>query len=413
MEFRKSRQRRRTLNTGALVLVPSLLLALRYPARAEMIALHLAWIAMLAWMAQLSGRGRFGSLPFHAAALLSGAAAAGVVVASGGTESPRFGFLIALPPVLLAVVPELPLAAALGGGACLVAGVAIIAAEGRTGGFLLEWVVLSLTTSMLSVVGAIGFRAVWARELEAQSEHARTLARLAESERRRARAERLALIARLAARLAHELANPLAAVKANVAWLADAPSGARAAWDVEQAVAETRGGVERIGRIATDLRQLAEVAPGEPEIFDVGDAVAAALDGVAAPLGRAVQYARDPAPRVVANRALLVQCVRHLVAGCASLAPAGEREGALRLAAKRLDAEVAIDLEPCGRGGGAELAGRAVDPAEAVASGDHAGLHLAIAAELARAVDGTLETVRSPDGAWRCRVRLPAAPLPS
>lgn len=403
------RHRRRTLATGAVLLVPATLLALRYPTRGWGIALHLAWMGLLVGAALLSRRGALATAPFQAAALLSAAAATAVVAATGGTNGPRFGFLLALPPIVLVVVPELPWAAGLAGAACLAGGVVLILADGRGGWFLVEWLVLSLTTSALSVVGAVGFGALWARELETQRRHVRTVAQLAESERRRERAERLVSVARLAARLAHDVANPLAAVKANVAWLADAGPDAKGTAELGQVVADTRASVERIGQIAAELRQLAKLVPAEAESFDVAHVLAEALDGVAEPAARVVLRAPGSPQRLVANRALVVQCVRHLVSGGAALAPAGAPAGALRLEPRRLGAEVAIDLAPAGRGPEAADGGEVVDAAHAISSGP-AGLHLAIVAELALAVEGRLETRRGSDGVWHLRVRLPAPP---
>jgi hypothetical protein len=55
-----------------------------------------------------------------------------------------------------------------------------------------EWVLHFAALTVLAVIGALGFRRVWLAGIRAQEERADALARLADSERKRAQVERLA-----------------------------------------------------------------------------------------------------------------------------------------------------------------------------------------------------------------------------
>ncbi|MFL5274312.1 MAG: hypothetical protein ACJ79E_19805, partial [Anaeromyxobacteraceae bacterium] len=98
---------------------------------------------------------------------------------------------------------------------------------------------------------------------------ARAVADLAVSEARRARAERLALAGRLAAGVAHGVNNPLASVLANVRYAEEAVARAALDGDVGEALADARGGLERIRRLMLDLAAIAGDAPEHSGPLDV------------------------------------------------------------------------------------------------------------------------------------------------
>jgi signal transduction histidine kinase len=80
---------------------------------------------------------------------------------------------------------------------------------------------------------------------------------VSELEASRARASAaVASVGRLAADVAHDVTNPLAAVKVNVAWLGE-PADADGQAERAEVAMETLAAVERIHRIVADLRQQA------------------------------------------------------------------------------------------------------------------------------------------------------------
>jgi signal transduction histidine kinase len=102
-----------------------------------------------------------------------------------------------------------------------------------------------------------------------------------EASRARA-AESARAVTSLAAQVAHEVNNPLAVVKVNVRWLADAPHDEGPPTERAEVVADTVGAVDRIARIVTDLRQ--QAAQHAPETGRPGGGCPAApVQGRAGP----------------------------------------------------------------------------------------------------------------------------------
>lgn len=234
--------------------------------------------------------------------------------------------------------------------------------------------------------------------------------RLHDDEARRESQTCLAPVAALAARLAHELSNPLAVVKANIAWLGEARLGGCDEAEIAQVLRETLASVDRISLIAADLRDLAKVVPCGAAPCRVSQVLDEALGGIAASLRREVRTRGEQSLETVADRALLAQCVRHLVIAGASLAN-DDPSQPLWLHATRTATEIVIALDTREIPAEAIGGGRVVHPAH-VTTGSHAGLHVALGAELARAMGGSLETVSSSDGVLGLRVRLPRGRSP-
>jgi len=102
-------------------------------------------------------------------------------------------------------------------------------------------------------------------DLAAANEQLRlSLDGLRQAQSRLLEASRLAATAQLAAAVAHEVNNPLSALKANVAWLAQGPGGARPSGERAEVLADSLAAIGRISLSVARLRELAAPAkPGE------------------------------------------------------------------------------------------------------------------------------------------------------
>jgi two-component system, NtrC family, sensor kinase len=310
---------------------------------------------------------------------------------------------------VLLMQPHVPSVAMAVGCGCLVGGFAVIARDGRDLWFALEWGALSVAIGVLALLGSSGFRRVWLSEVEAQRAHGEALERLAESERRRARAERLALVGRLAAGVAHEINNPLSFVKSNVQFLQREPSAEERA----DALRESLEGIERIAQIVGDLRSLARDAPEDERPFPPASALEEAWRLASVRL-RSVRVQRDEAgdlPPVRGSRRLLVQALVNLLANAAEAAEGmpdpGRRWVALRAAPER--GGVAITVEDGGPGLSEEALRHLFEPFFSTKGTRGTGLGLALVREHAARCGGTVEGANRPGAGAAFTLWLPRA----
>jgi two-component system, NtrC family, sensor kinase len=179
--------------------------------------------------------------------------------------------------------------------------------------------VLAIGVSYGGVATVFGLTSHWVmrtRDAEVDSEHLRSQA-LRLSETRRAQAERLAIVGRLAAGVAHEINNPLAYVKAKIGVLRrdlfeDQPLPKDEAM---QLLEETSAGIDRICQIVLDLKSFAREGTDEVEPVDVKDLVEGAvrLASVRLPPGVKVSVRVERLVLVRANRRKLSQVVLNLL----------------------------------------------------------------------------------------------------
>lgn len=254
------RHQRTTLALGAALVAACYLIDLVQPNTAWTVAVRTGWVASLllgAWL-QRPEHPRGARLGAHLAALATGAAVLVIVALTGGTHSVFSGMLLATPFAILVGLPAFPTSAALSGVALVGGGVALRLQEGESLLDVGSWIVVSTAMTVLATYGTVASRRLWWKEVLVERERTEALAGLAESERRRAESERLAEVGRLAAGVAHQVNNPLAAVKANVRWLAQGAAGEVPAEERREVVDDTLAAVERISGIVADLRRAAQ-----------------------------------------------------------------------------------------------------------------------------------------------------------
>jgi signal transduction histidine kinase len=406
---------RRSLLVGVALLAVYLPLDLHLPEGHRAVAWRVAWMLALMGTAALQRTRwpRLGAWALQIAIVASGFGGIAVVAHGGGTQGARFGFLLAFPLTGLVLFPEFPVAVGALGATCLAGGLALIARDGRDAWFVLEWGVLSFALTALAVVGSVGFRRLRLSEVRAQRSSALALEQLADSERRRAQAEQLALVGRLAAGVAHEINNPLSYVKANVHFVRDealSPDG-------RQALDEALQGIDRIGQIVTDMRGLARDGQEPPAIFSADEALSEAwrLASVRLATVQASWSATPGLPQVQGIRRFLVQALLNLAANAADAADSASDPDRRWVTARAYPAAggVAIDVDDGGPGLTAEVAAHLFEPFVSTKGTKGTGLGLALVREHVARCGGTVEGGNRCGGGARFTIRLPAAGAPA
>jgi signal transduction histidine kinase len=403
---------RRSLLVGVALLAVYIPLDLRLEREGgRVVAWRLGWMLLLLVAAALQRARRPGlsAWAIRGAIVASGFGAIAVVGYAGGTQSARFGFLLAFPLTGLVLFPDFPVAVALLGATCLSGGVGLALAEGRAAWFVVEWGVLSLALTGLAVVGMLAIRRLRGSETEAHRARAAALDRLRESELRRARSEHLAGLGRLAAGVAHEIATPLSYVKASVQGLREHQPLLPA--DAGEALGEALQGIDRIGQIVSDMRGLSRET-GDLESFRVDEALEEAwrLASVRLARVRSSWSAASGLPRVRCSRRLLVQALVNLAANAADAAASRPEPERRWVAARVLPCPegVLIQVEDGGPGLPAEVVDHLFEPFVSTKGAQGTGLGLALVREHVVRCGGVVEGETLEGGGARFTVRLPA-----
>jgi signal transduction histidine kinase len=321
----------------------------------------------------------------------------GIAALAGGIRSPEFSGLIAIPFTAGLILPRARLVVWLLGLVVSCVGAAMLLAAGAHVSTAVMWAGLLLAGTTVATMGAAAY--VRMAESRGAAERARQEAaeRLAESERKRAHSDRLALVGRLAAGVAHEISNPLTYLSTNLQLLereADALQTVSHR-DVHAAVAESARAVEHITEVLRDLRRFARSETvGEAGPTDVRTVIDEALLLASVRL-RGIRVERELGqglPRVVARRRRLVQVLVNLLLNAADamgeLKPEDRR---IRIGVKYAEGMVVIGVEDTGPGLNPEARKRLFEPFFTTKPpGKGTGLGLALSREYVEADGGAL-----------------------
>ena len=362
-------------------------LALTLSARGALLAVLLVcWLLLRPPAPRLAGRIVF------AGALLAGVIAPATVLVSSGTSGSRFGFVLAVPFIVLALLPEVPAVAALAGVSAAAAGAIGMIVEGQPAALVAEWILMTTAVTGVSAFGSRRVRALASRVQGAERERREALQQLEESERRRAASERLALVGRLASGIGHEINNPLSAVKGNVSCALEELERADEAPAAREALAEALAAAERIAWITSDMRALT-AEPGAPLVqCDVGDAIRAAVERARPRLRHArILLEIEPGlPSIRSEPRLLADAIAQLAAQAAA-APGGAPT--VRIAARRVAGGIEISIDDEGPRIPHHVLQRVFEPfaAQGEVRGAGLGLALPLTRELAERSGGRVD----------------------
>jgi signal transduction histidine kinase len=234
------------------------------------------------------------------------------------------------------------------------------------------------------------------------------------TERRLALAARLEALGFLTAGIAHEVNNPLAFIRANLAQLEKIacelaapgvrdrlPPSARAlVAEAAELVSDTQEGVDRIAQLVARLRSFARSEPesqAQPQPVDLGrvaeSAVAMASVGLPA---RSVRCRLAPVPPVWGVEGELVQIALNLLVNAVQASP-GIPDVEVEVAEE--DGGVVLRVQDRGCGLAPDVLPRIFDPFFTTKPpGIGTGLGLSLSYDLARRNDGRLEAANRPDG---------------
>lgn len=224
--------------------------------------------------------------------------------------------------------------------------------------------------------------------------------------------DRLAVLGTLAAGMAHSINNPLSYLLLNLEHVSRRLGDLHVQRDyyseARVRLAEAHDGAERVAKVVRQMRSLSRAKTSAPGPVDVR----AVIDNVVAMIGNEIRYRGQltvrfkASPRVWAREGELEQAFLGLLLYVArSLPEQGESEREIVLTTaidESHDAVVTVSDEQLIIS--AETSARAFDP---FASGEAAGLSLAMCQAVITSLDGHLEIESSPDTGTIFRVTLP------
>jgi signal transduction histidine kinase len=279
--------------------------------------------------------------------------------------------------------------------------------------------VASVSLRMAGGAAALVLASWWARrrrhlEREFEVEQSQAL-RL--SENRRAQAERLAIVGRLASGVAHEINNPMAFVKANVSLLERHALGKETLppEELQEILSETKEGIDRVNQIVGDLRAWARDEGPGLESVTVAEAVAQAarLATVRLPKGTQLRVeVPTTLPPAHANGRKVAQVLLNLLINAGDELEAAKVGTPTVCVSARLEgARILVVVEDNGRGLTPEVAARLFEPFFSTKpQGQGTGLGLALSREYAESFGGQLQGENGPGGGARFVLSLPVEP---
>ncbi len=341
-----------------------------------------------------------------------------IVGATGVLDSP-YVYLVPCLPLLVAFIYPEEASAAIGSGlVCMLGIAALVGLTGHPAARAIAWGSVVAMTTFFGVAGSSQFRRTLAARNEAQLERTRREAaeKFARTLRDQAQSERLATVGRLAAGVLHEINNPLAFVQSNLRFLAEElrvsalPPEDRAG--MEEALQETREGVERMQQIVQDLKGFARRDTEEVLACALADVVADAVRLAAVRLkhvARVTVQLPPGLPPVHATPRRLVQVLLNLLVNAGdSIEEKGEVPGTILVRGELRADHVVLCVEDSGRGFPPEVLPHLFETFFTTKGPDKGtGLGLVISRELLEHCGARLAAENRVEGGARLRIEWP------
>lgn len=334
-----------------------------------------------------------------------------LTVLLGGSGSPYFWWMLALPLIFGALAPDNLMATAAAGLGTLAGNLILLIHEGASASAMVLWLVIAGVSIGLSAFGVLNYRRLLEAETALEASHARAAQELAISEQRRIHAEKLALIGKLAAGIAHEINNPLAYVKANLDLLRT--GGAIAPQELEALLEESREGIARIEQIVADMRSFARADDGSFEPCNLASVVAEATRVASLRTRRVATVHVDvppDLPPVSGSRIRLVQIFVNLLVNAADALAQRRSPRWIRIDASYHDGRVRVQVSDNGGGIPEDVLAHLFEPfVTNKPGGKGLGLGLNLVREFVVAFGGTIEARNVPDAGACFSIELPVA----
>ena len=232
---------------------------------------------------------------------------------------------------------------------------------------------------------------------------------------------RLAAIGQLAAGIAHEINNPMAFVRANLALLrshwstlaksaGDAAERARLADEGEELLEESLEGVERACTIVRDINGFAHAGSGARSAVDLSRLLENVLRVASPHLGAGIRVERrfGPVPPAFGAEQELKQVFLNLILNAAHAV--GE-SGRILLSTESDGRSVRVRVQDDGCGIGPDALEKVFDPFYTTKDvGEGTGMGLFVSYEIVRAHGGTIAIGSEPGHGTTVTVQLPADP---
>lgn len=371
------------------------------------LAIRLVWaaaVALCGWpLLRASDR------TYHALLLLGAAISppfyAALCAQLGGANGPLFAWALALPVGIAALIEE-ELAAVVAACITSVASAAVLLFVARADPSTFSiWMLLYAASVFIAVRASLSYRNYRRVELEQKR-------RLEESERRRERSERLALIGQLASGVAHEVKNPLSIALLQLDFLSRESSAKDRVESVQRAL-------DRVAQILGDLKDFSRALPADAQLEAVTaeDVIRETLrlaDVRLKGLARVETNMGSPLPKVRAQPRQLSQVLLNLLINAAD-AIESERQkddAFIRIAAKAHDGKVRISVEDNGPGIPEHVRERLFEPFFTTKADKGTGLGLALSREYVERFGGNIAAEERPGGGARFVIDLVAAEAP-
>ncbi|MCP3138616.1 sensor histidine kinase [Pyxidicoccus xibeiensis] len=339
-----------------------------------------------------------------------------IVLQTGGWQSPLFFWNMVIPLCFMAIAHGDLRAVVISTVLNTVGVMVIVGSGGGSLGKVALWGGMSAVAGVIGMYGTYAHRRVLQAKLRHERARAETLRQLAESERRRGRFERLALVGQLAAGVAHEINNPLAFVNSNLRHLEELRARGEVCppEELEEIHRETLEGVRRIHQIVRDLNTFARDDSSDGDTSTAAEVIAEALRLGRTKLNgggaRVIDEVSSQLAPVRFGKGRFVQVVLNLLTNAvdATAATAAPNGPELRLRAKELEDTVVLYVEDNGPGIPEHLLERMFEPFFTTKPpGEGTGLGLALCREYVERVGGTITAENREGGGARFIITLP------